>query len=464
MKTGETTLVAGSFRDPSGFLFWRDGSLYRQVNGGYAQAFDYLIQSGLYGELTKSGLLVEHEEVRPALGISADAYKVLKPRLIPFISYPYEWCFSHLKNAALATLHIQQKALEKGMSLKDANAYNIQVLESRQVLIDILSFERYVEGRPWVAYKQFCEHFLAPLALMCKRDVRLGQLLRIHLEGIPLDLARSLLPIGSKLNPSIWLHIVMHSRSQRTHQSTTIRRETITKTFTRRSFFALLDSLETAIHKLTWRWDRGHWINYYEGQHNYTDDALDQKANIASEFLDRIRPQTVWDIGANTGKFSRLACTRASYVVSWDLDPACVEHNYSTMLTAGEKNILPLLLDVTNPTPGIGWDNTERMSFTDRGAIDAVLALGLIHHLALANNVPLSRIASFFQKLGDWLIVEFVPKDDSQVRRLLAMRDDVFPRYSQQDFKEEFGKFFSIESEKPIPQTSRTLYLMRKLR
>jgi ribosomal protein L11 methylase PrmA len=455
-------LVPGSFRDPSGFLFWRDGVLYRQVNRCYSRTYDRLNESGLCEELSRSGQLIEHEEAGSAAGMTDDAYKVLKPRLIPFISYPYEWCFSHLKDAALLTLDIQKKALDRGMSLKDASAYNAQVFNGRQVLIDILSFEEYVEGSPWVAYKQFCEHFLAPLALMSRKDERLSQLLRVHLDGIPLDLASSLLPFCSKLSPSLFLHVALHARSQKKYLNQVVKKESVQRNFSRRSFFGLLESLEAAVHALSCRQNRKHWLAYYDTEHNYSGDSLGRKESIVSAFLDRIMPKTVWDFGANTGKFSRLAARKGAYTVSWDIDPACVESNYRTMLEQRETHILPLLLDLTNPSPGIGWDNTERMTLSGRGAADAGLALGLVHHLAISNNVPLPLIAAYFRKLCEWLIIEFIPKEDSQVQRLLSMREDVFPHYTREHFEKAFGAGYSIQETVPIPGTLRSLYLMRK--
>lgn len=199
--------MPGSFRDPSGFIFFENGSLYRQVNIVYRENYDQLINSGLYETLVRLGLMVSHEEVDLHYARTNSAYRILKPALIPFISYPYEWCFSQLKDAALTTLEIQKKALDFGMSLKDASAYNIQFLDGKPVFIDTLSFEKYEEGQPWVAYRQFCQHFLAPLALMCFSDVRLNQLLRIYPDGIPLDLASCLLPLRTFLKFSLLSHI-----------------------------------------------------------------------------------------------------------------------------------------------------------------------------------------------------------------------------------------------------------------
>jgi hypothetical protein len=209
------TKNAASFRDPSGFVFLRDGVIYRQVNRVYQNNYDHFIRSGLWDKLVEDGLLIAHSEVELEQSATGTAYKVIEPALIPFISYPYEWCFSQLKDAGLLTLEIQLKALEFGMSLKDCSAYNIQFNQGKPIFIDTLSFEMYREGQPWVAYRQFCQHFLAPLVLMSQTDIRLQQLLRIYIDGVPLDLASSLLPARSWLNFAWLSHIHMHAKSQK---------------------------------------------------------------------------------------------------------------------------------------------------------------------------------------------------------------------------------------------------------
>ena len=190
----ERAQLGGSFRDPNGFVFVSEGTLYRQVNKSYQRHYDLLYSSGLYEALVSRHLLIAHDECDYLPHGNDQIYKVLRPLPVPFVSYPYEWCFSQLKDAALVTLDLQKRALAHNMVLKDASAYNIQFLDGKPLLIDTLSFETYEEGRAWVAYRQFCQHFLAPLVLMSQKDIRLSQLLRVYIDGIPLDLAASLLP------------------------------------------------------------------------------------------------------------------------------------------------------------------------------------------------------------------------------------------------------------------------------
>ncbi|MBW1862699.1 MAG: SAM-dependent methyltransferase [Deltaproteobacteria bacterium] len=447
----------GSFRDPSGFIFHHDGSIYRQINLNYKVNYDHLIASNLYDVLVAEELLIPHKEVDLSFSEFEGAYKIIQPEKIPFISYPYEWCFTQLKDAALTTLSIQKKSLEFGMSLKDSSAYNIQFTKGKPVLIDTLSFEKYKDGQPWIGYRQFCQHFLAPLALMSYTDVRLNKLFRVFIDGIPLDLAKSLLPFKSFFRFSIFSHIHIHAKYQNKFADKYV--SPGNKKISHRGILGIIDNLESAIRKLTWSSAGTEWDDYY-GKTNYTSDAFQKKRDIVSEFIDRLNPGEVWDIGANTGLFSRIAVEKGIKTISFDVDPACVEKNYLDMKNDSEQNLLPLLLDLTNPSPGLGWQHHERMSILERGPTDTILALALVHHLAISNNLPLDRIAEFLAKLGNSLIIEFVPKSDSQVKRLLSSREDVFPDYTQQGFENNFRKYFQIENAVKIKGTPRTLYLM----
>jgi hypothetical protein len=450
--------VAGSFRDPSGFLFREQGVLYRQVNQVYRDHYDRLMNSGLYNELVKRKLLIPYQEVDRAAPRSELAYRVIRPEELNFISYPYEWCFSQLKDAALATLMIQKLALQRGMTLKDSSAYNIQFHQGRPVLIDSLSFEIYQPDQPWVAYRQFCQHFLAPLSLMAYVDVRLGQLLRVYIDGIPLDLAVRLLPFASRFKLPLLLHLYMHAGSQRRYADKPAAQA---GKMTKAGMLGLIDNLESGIKALRWSPKDSEWGDYYE-IHNYSPAGLDFKERTIAAYLERIQPRSVWDLGANTGKFSRIASGMNIPTIAYDIDPAAVETNYRQCMSEHEVNLLPLIADLTNPSPGIGWQNQERMSLLERGPVDVVLALALIHHLAISNNVPLERVAEFFHQAGHWLIIEFVPKTDSQVQRLLATREDIFTDYHSQGFEKAFADYFIVHDVQEIPDSERCLYLMER--
>jgi ribosomal protein L11 methylase PrmA len=454
-----STVLGSSFRDPSGFVFEREGVLYRQVNQAYAEQYSRLMQSGLYARLTRDGLLVPHEEADVPPPAAETAFRILRPRRVPFISYPYEWPFSMLKEAALTTLAVQKQALAKGLILKDASAYNIQLVNGRPALIDTLSFEEYQDGKPWDGYRQFCQHFLAPLALMAYKDVRLGQLLKVHVDGIPLDLAASLLPGSARLNFGLLVHIFLHAGLQRSQSDRPVK--AASRTVTRETLLALADNLEAVVRKLDWKPGGTEWGGYY-GETNYSEAAFQQKRELVSEWIAGASPATVWDLGGNDGTFSRLVSQKGIYTVCFDIDPAAVEANYRTVRKDGDCNLLPLILDLSNPSPALGWHERERDSLLQRGPADLILALALIHHLAISNNVPLRSVADFFADAGGRLIIEFVPKSDSQVQRLLRTRKDIFDQYSIEGFEAAFAARFNLIKKAPIAGSERWLYLMER--
>ncbi len=455
-----TERLSASFRDPSGFLFSRDGILYRQINRAYADEYARLMDSGLYDRLVKAGLLIPHIEAGQLPAESDAAFKIIQPEPAPFISYPYEWSFSQLKDAALATLSIHKRAIKMGMSLKDASAYNIQFVRGRAALIDTLSFEIYREGEPWVAYRQFCQHFLAPLALMAYCDVRLSQLLRVYIDGVPLDLASRLLPAKTKFNFGLLTHIHVHAGAQKRYSDKAIEPRKGGLRVNQQAMIGLIESLEATVNKLTWKPAGTEWGDYYDNT-NYTDNAFEHKRQLVREWTLERKPALVWDLGGNTGVFSREAASSGAFAVSFDIDPAAVEQNYRTVKSKKEQNILPLVLDLTNPSPAIGWDHTERDSFAARGPVELALALAVIHHLAISNNVPLPQLASFFAARCQWLIIEFVPKSDSQVQKLLASREDIFPDYTREGFEKAFSERFTIHKAEDVRDSERRLYLMQ---
>lgn len=459
-RSVEDRRTPGSFRDPSGFVFEREGVLYRQVNLAYRPEYDRMVASGLDRSLIGDGMLVPHVEVEDEPCDPPLAYKVLRPERVPFVSYPYEWCFGELKAGALLTLEIQRRALAHGMSLKDASAFNVQFVHGKPVFIDSLSFEAYEEGSPWVAYRQFCRHFLAPLAVMSLVDVRLNQMFRTSLDGIALDLASRVLPWRTRLDPRLLIHVHLHAGAERAYSAEPPSPKKAHRVFSKAALMGLIDSLEGAVKGLRWDPRGTEWAEYY-AETNYSDAATTRKMQLVGEFLDEVRPGTVWDLGANTGRYSRLAADRGASTVAFDIDPACVELHHREVVAKGVRNILPLWVDLTNPSPGLGWDHEERSSLLDRGPADLAMALALVHHLAISANVPLGRVASFFRKVGPTLIIEFVPKQDSQVQRLLASRADIFPDYTREGFEAAFSEHFSIDRAEPIVESERTLYLMR---
>lgn len=453
--------VAGSFRDPSGYVYESGGQVFRAVDARFGPQFEAFAASGLPGKLVDAGLLLPFEQLPEA---AAGAWRTLKPAQLPFVSYPYEWSFGQLRDAALATLAIQRLALAHGMTLKDASAYNIQFWQGRPVLIDHLSFEPAVPGAPWAAYRQFVMHFLAPLALMAKRDLRWNLQLKNHLDGLPLDLASRALPRASWLDPRLFGHLHLHARLQQKYADT--RSASVQEARTRirdtrvasRTLLHLVDSLQAAVEGLRAPMPRTEWGDYYTDT-NYSPEAFAFKQGVVERLAGRLRPTRACDLGANNGAFSRLLAKQASLVVSCDVDPVAVQRNYERVRAEGEQATVPVLQDLCNPSPGLGWGNEERAPFLERARCDLAVGLALVHHLCIGNNVPLGHVARLFRALAPAALLEFVPREDSQVQRLLAARPDIFPDYRIESAMGAFGAHYGSVERVDIPGTSRSLLL-----
>lgn len=450
-----------SFRDRDGFIFYENGQVYRAVQSGYKNDYELLHSSGLYAALTEKKLLIPHSEIAsekfPSL---TRVYKVLQVPALAFVSYPYEWSFSQLKDAALLTLKIQATALENGMTLKDASAFNVQFQNGLPVFIDTLSFEKYEEGKPWVAYRQFCNHFLAPLALMSKVDPELRKLSQLYIDGIPLPLASSLLPYKTRFSPFYQMHIHYHAKLE-TKYSGDVKASEKVLNLSKTKLLAILNHLESGIMSMNLPVSKTEWSHYYD-EFSYSDEAIEHKKQFVKEWAAFTRAETVSDLGCNTGMFSELLHSLVKQVVSFDIDHLAIEKFYLDIKKKKVRNILPLVADLNNPVPAIGWANAERRSFAERASADLVLALALIHHLSIGNNVPFADVAEFFHSLAPWLIIEFVPKDDPQSQRLLVTREDIFGDYAIENFEAAFGNFFTLEKKQSIKGTQRTLYLMKR--
>ncbi len=452
------------------------------------------MQSGLYEALVRRGLLVPHEDLGSPLG--QPHATLIRPERVPMVSYPYEWCFSQLRDAALAMLAIAREALTFGMVLKDASAYNIQFLRGRPILIDTLSFEPYAGG-PWVAYRQFCQHFYAPLLLWSVTDPRLARLSQVFIDGVPLSLASKLMPRRSWLKPGALLHVHMHAAAEQKlsggsggSKGPALREESIPSRrpgpdhsrrpgnsdsswpgpfgssrpgpFGPGKIEALLESLASAVSATRWT-PKSEWSSYYSDQPSYAPEAFARKLDLVTGWLNRLQPATVWDLGANTGQFSKVAARQGARAVALDSDPACVEMLYREARAEKLDTLLPLVADLTNPSPAIGWANVERQTLEQRGPVDLILALAVVHHLAIGNNVPLAAVADYFARLGRRAIVEFVPKSDPMVQRMLASRADVFESYTVEEFERAFSARFTIEQRAVISTSDRVLYLMTAL-
>tara|TARA_B100000579_G_scaffold95502_1_gene75607 strand:+ start:1044 stop:2465 length:1422 start_codon:yes stop_codon:yes gene_type:complete len=460
--------LTSSFRDPSGFVFKYNEKTYRQINKCFANEFESFISSGLYSGLIEKGLLISHEDVNtPDIPYTENCHRIILPKQIPYISYPYEWSFSQLKDAAILTLKVQAQSLKYGFSLKDASSYNVQFIGNKLKFIDTLSFQPYKEGEPWIAYRQFCQHFLAPLALMAYVDIELAKLLSNYIDGVPLSLASKLLPNRTRLNYGLQIHLHLHAKIQKAYSDSANPAESNTEEknkakLTLKGQRAIIEDLASVINRLEWKLPKTEWGDYYANT-NYDDQSSLKKRELVNLFIQGIpdKLNIVQDLGANTGEFSRIASNYCDAVIAQDIDPVAVERNYLRSKSESPSNILPLVQNLIAPSPAIGWANKERDSFVQRATCDGLLALALIHHLTISNNTPLSHVAKLFAQITTWLVIEFVPKSDSQVARLLATREDIFEDYTETGFEAAFLIFFTIQRKELLSGSDRVLYLMK---
>jgi len=448
-----------SFRDPSGFVFYKDFKVYRAINENYRNNYNFFVESGLKDKLIEENLLIPFGELTSTEGLPDDVFKVISPSRIETIVYPYEWCFSQLKDAALATLSIQKKALEYGMVLKDASAFNIQFWQCKPVLIDITSFEKYIDGAPWAAYKQFCQHFLCPLLLMKYKSVDSNQLQKIYIDGIPVELASKLLPSKTHFSLSVLSHIHWHASSQKHYQKKS--KEVKHYKISKKNQLLLIDNLIALVKNITLKNIETEWGSYYI-ETNYSDNAKEHKKAIINDFVKGINIKKVVDFGANDGTFSRIFSNNDIETIALDIDPFAVEKNYLKIKKENDIFLVPVIGDITNPSPALGWENKERKSLLSRLSCDLALALALVHHLSITHNLSFSQISQFFAGLCNYLIIEFVPIDDSQIKKMILNRSDSFDNYSVDKFEQSFKQYFNLVRKEDVVETKRKLYFFEK--
>lgn len=435
----------GSFRDPSGKVYRRGNGIFRTVTTRAAADYEFVRDSGLFDRLSSKGLVLSTTEVSPdVLGpVAAASRYLLQHPLIRFLSYPYEWSFPALKAAALLHLDVQLEALEAGISLSDATAYNVQFNGPRPVFIDHLSFRRYRDGEIWIGHRQFCEQFLNPLLLRAFLGVPHNAWFRGSQEGIPTAEMNRLLPLRRKLGWNVLSHVVlptMLERSTRTAAAALATDKLGTSQLPRSSYRALLQRLRDWIVRLEPA-DTGKTVWHdYAGNHSYQSDEVKAKAAFVGEMAAAVRPGILWDLGCNSGDYSKAALAAgAEYVVGFDFDHGALEAAFARAKAEGLA-FLPLLMDAANPSPSQGWAERERQGLAARASADAVLALAFVHHLAIGRNVPLDRLIDWLVGLAPTGVVEFIPKSDPMVQRMLQLREDIFDDYTEGAFLSAIGE------------------------
>ncbi|HWC67014.1 MAG TPA: class I SAM-dependent methyltransferase [Acidimicrobiales bacterium] len=461
----------GSFRDPTSRVFVTDDSVWRGLSKDALADFEALAATEFFRTALERGELVGTQlATASAPALPGEWAGVLRHDRIRILSYPYEWPFAMLRDAARLQLSLARRALAEQLITKDASAYNIQFVGTRPVFIDIGSFERVHGGEPWPGYRQFCEHFLNPLLLQAMRDVPFHPVLRGSVHGIPPGMAADLLRGSRRRQRGVFTHVKLHARAERRYADAD--RERDVRSELKRAGFgpglidAQLKNLERAIEALRWprheKRTSSTWSSYTERSH-YTDRDLQRKeAFVETAVAHAGSPRLVLDLGANDGRFSRLALgAGAGSVVAVDSDHLVVDRLYRDLTAEGEARVLPLVLDLSDPSPGLGWRSRERPAFVDRmrGELDLVLCLAVVHHLALTNTVPLDEIVEFLADLDAPVVVEFPHRDDVMAARLLARkRSGLFDGYDVPQWERALERRFQVSAREVLPSGTRTIY------
>jgi ribosomal protein L11 methylase PrmA len=454
--------IPGSFRDPSGRVYEIDGRIFRTVADHFSADFEFVESTGLFQKLTACNWLVPFDKADTAIpgGLANNFKYVLEVPRLRFISYPYEWSFPALKAAALLHLQIHLTALDHGVTLSDASAYNIQFHGARPVFIDHLSFRGYRPGEIWAGHRQFCEQFLNPLLLRAFFGIPHNAWYRGTQEGIKAQELSRLLKWRHRVSWPVLTHVLLQSFFQRSVENNSVhlsKDKIPTAALPLPSFQRLLKKLHSWISTLRPA-DRAKtvWQDYTKTQ-SYSSAEVESKKQFVAEFIKNQKPKSVWDLGCNTGDYCIAALEGgAEYAVGFDSDQGALESAFARSL---EKNLpfQALFFDAANPSPNQGWNEQERSGLRARASADAALALAFVHHLAIARNIPLDQLLDWIIDLAPAGIIEFVPKSDPMVQSLLRHREDIFPDYSQEAFLTQMERKASIVSTAVVSASGRLL-------
>jgi hypothetical protein len=451
----------GSFRDRNGAVFYHGDRIYRALSAKAVANWEGLSETRFFHTFSSKGRIVATERVPPTPSIAVDPAwaGVLSHARIPFVSYPYEWTFGMLKDAALLHLELMQAALQERMILKDSSAYNVQWEGSRPVFIDVPSFEPLGAGEPWIGYRQFCELFLYPLMLQAYKGIDFRPWLRGSLDGIPAQSLRALLSTRDLLRPGVLMHVIAQAALTRRYSTgqVNVRNTLVQAGFDKRLIVRNVEGLRRIVDRLQPGGSKTEWADYAQ-THSYEASEHAQKRDFVAAAASRRRWRLVWDLGCNTGDFSRIAAPHADYVVGMDGDPMAIEHFYRTQKQAGDTAILPLVVNIADPSPSQGWRGLERRSLPERGRPDLTLCLALIHHVVISANIPMRDFIGWLAGLGTSLVIEFVGREDEMVERLLANKDDQYDDYNLPTFEKVLAEHFDVVEQTPLKGGKRAIY------
>ena len=462
-------VIGGSFRDRNGRVYIAEGRVFRGLSERALDDYRALTGTEFHGEFVGKGRLIGSEIVPgdavPLSGAEKAQWAAfLEHPCIPVISYPYEWTFGMLRDAALLQLDLTEAAILEDIGLKDATPYNIQFVDGRPVFIDIGSFERRQQGEPWAGYRQFCELFLYPLMLQSYKGMNFQPMLRGNIDGIAVPDAARRFGLRDRFRRGVFSHVWLQSKLDRRYGGATVdmRSELKSAGFSHELILANIRKLRRLVNGLDWGGQGSEWGGYEEF-HNYSERDAELKEAFVGHCVRESGARMVWDIGCNTGRFSKIAARHARSVLAMDQDHFAVERLYRELRQEDATSILTLVQDVANPSPNWGWRNRERSELSDRARPDLVLCLALIHHVVISAHIPLGEFVDWLAELSDQVIIEFVSRDDDKVQALLRNKRDDYTDYGREPLEAALGRHFQIVRQQALESGNRFLYWCRRV-
>lgn len=451
----------GSFRDPAGKIFYKNGKVYRKLSETGAKRFDYLKKDNLLEELIKKEFIVKTSETDGRqIDDKFKGEKILEHEKIDFISYPFEWTFNQLKDAALFHLDFQIYLLNKNAKLIDASAYNIQFKDNKPIFIDVLSIDEYKDGEFWYAHKQFCENFFNPLLLSSRKGVSFNNWFRGNLEGIQTSDLNSLLNFFDFTSPSVFINVFMMNKldeRSKINPKKASDKVKFSKKFSKKSFINLLSQMRNFISKLKSKKKISDW-DTYEENNTYQVQEEEDKLSVIKNFVDKHNPSFLVDLGCNEGKYSEYASKQKNVkVVGIDFDLNVLDRAYIKS-KKNNPNFFPMYVDFSNPSSNLGWAGSERKGLQERSNFDCVIALALIHHLVIAKNIPLEDVIKWIVSFAPSGLIEFVPKEDPTAKIMMSLKGDIFKDYEEKKFETLLSKYAKIKNISNVTSTNRKIY------
>jgi len=467
-RINDISMEPGSYRDANGRIFYFRDGIYRGLSEKSFDDWKKLSSTNLFSRSVEEGKIVGTELVDPKNSSIPGEFvrnwaAILKHQTIPFISYPYEWSFNMLKDAALLHIELLTGALDEEMILKDSSSFNVQWLGTSPIFIDITSFAKLSPGEAWVGYRQFCQLFLYPLLLQSYKDVNYHPWLRGDIDGIAPVQMLNLMSIRDFFRPGILAHVFLLAKMQKTYGDSNmdVRTELRNAGFGKDLIKNNVKRIQKLVRNLEWKCSKSEW-SHYMNAHGYSELDISWKVGFVRDVLRTRNWRLVWDIGCNTGSISKIAAKNAEFVVAMDSDHLAVDMLYRSLKEERIENLLPLVMNIVDSSPSLGWRGKERKTLSGRGNPDLIICFALIHHIVIGANIPLREFVQWLADFHASILIEFVTKDDPMVRKLLWNKEDQCHDYDVTHFEKYLKEHFIIRCQKVLESKTRTLYFAER--